>query len=91
MESWAANATSVALADEIRAELARQRRTGQELAETLEITAHTAGRRLSGAVPFDVVELAHIGQWLGVDPSTLLLRAHERAAALGAAEGQPAA
>lgn len=30
--------------------------------------AHTAGRRLRGEVPFDVVELVQIGIWLGVDP-----------------------
>lgn len=91
MESWAADATSVALADEIRAEMARQRYTGHQLADALGITAHTAGRRLSGAVPFDVVELAHIGQWLDVDPATLLVRAHERAVSRGESARQPAA
>ncbi|WP_336630643.1 MULTISPECIES: helix-turn-helix domain-containing protein [unclassified Microbacterium] len=92
MESWAAAATSAALADEIRVEMARQRRTGHELAVVLGITAHTAGRRLSGATPFDVVELARVGRWLAVDPATLLTRARERSRGQDSErEDQPAA
>lgn len=63
------------LAAEVRAELARQKRTAGELAEVLGITAHTAGRRLSGAVPFNVVELNTAARWLGMDPTVLMQRA----------------
>jgi hypothetical protein len=57
-----------AVASEVRAEMARQRKTNAEMALALGVTAHTVARRLSGAVPFDAVELVQIGLWLGVDP-----------------------
>ena len=56
------------VASEVRAELARQHRTAGDLASVLQITPHTAGRRLRGEIPFDVIELVQIGLWLGVDP-----------------------
>ncbi|MGR9839052.1 helix-turn-helix domain-containing protein, partial [Escherichia coli] len=60
------------LAGEVRAELARQKRTAGEMAQVLGITAHTAGRRLSGAVPFNVTELDAVARWLGVDVASLV-------------------
>jgi transcriptional regulator with XRE-family HTH domain len=54
------------VANEVRAEMARQRKTQLELAEALGVNAHTAGRRIRGEVPFDVVELESISSWLGV-------------------------
>ncbi|MBN9177658.1 MAG: hypothetical protein J0I43_09865 [Microbacterium sp.] len=91
MESRAPSAVSAALADEIRAEMARQRCTRRDVAAALEATPHTTERRLSGDVPFDVVQLARIGQLLGVDPATFLRRADERALSHGDTSTQPAA
>lgn len=54
------------VAGEVRAELARQKRTAGDLAAALDMTAHTIGRRLNGEVPFDVFELARAAIWLGV-------------------------
>lgn len=70
------------VADEVRAELARQRRTAGELAAALGITAHTVGRRLNGETPFNLIELAQTAQFLGITTATLMERAHraERAA-----------
>lgn len=60
------------VAGEVRAELARQRKSASDLAAALGITPHTAGRRLSGETPFDVVELARVATWLGVAMADLL-------------------
>lgn len=86
MEVQAAQSTSEALAAEVRAEMAAQNRTTGALAEALGITAHTAGRRLSGATPFDVVELALVAMWLGTEPESLLRRANEREQSLATKE-----
>jgi transcriptional regulator with XRE-family HTH domain len=51
--------------------MARQRKTQLELAETLRVNAHTAGRRIRGEVPFDVVELEAIAIWLDVPVAQL--------------------
>lgn len=64
--------TADRVASEVRAEMARRRKTATELAAVLGTTAHTAGRRLNGEVPFDVVELVAIGLWLDVDPGRFL-------------------
>ena len=61
-----------AVAAEVRAEMARQRRTQGELAAALRITAPTAARRLDGSVPFDVRELMTVAVWLGVPVTQLL-------------------
>lgn len=72
MESQAERAAAEKVAREVRAELARQKRTAAQLAAVIGVTAHTAGRRLSGATPFNVVELGAIAEWLGVEPYRLL-------------------
>lgn len=59
----------------VRAELARFDKTPADLATHLGITGQTARRRLSGEVPFDVVELALIAGWLGLDISALQVAA----------------
>jgi hypothetical protein len=66
------HSTAGRVASEVRAELARQRKTATDMAAVLYMTGHTAGRRLNGDVPFDVVELVALGAWLGVDPSKFL-------------------
>lgn len=63
------------LAGEVRAEMARQKRTAGELARVVGITAHTAGRRLNGAVPFNITELDAVARWLDIDLTALMKRA----------------
>lgn len=63
---------SEAVAAEVRAEMGRQRKTQAELASVLGITTATAARRLSGAVPFDVVELMQLSEWLDIDAAGLM-------------------
>jgi len=70
--------TTEAVASEVRAEMGRQRKTQADLAGVLGIYTATAGRRLDGSVPFDVVELATVARWLGVKASEIMARA-ERA------------
>lgn len=62
-------------ADEVRAELARQRRTAAELALAVGITQHTIGRRLNGVTPFNAVEMALAARFLGVSLPVLWERA----------------
>ena len=69
------------VASEVRGEMARQRKTQQELATTLGVNAHTAGRRIRGEVPFDVVELEVIAAWLDVPVSRLWPRNPEAVSA----------
>lgn len=68
-------AAAVSVADEVRAELARQRKTATELAVVLGITPHTAGRRLNGGTPFNIIELFSVGTWLGLTVAELARRA----------------
>lgn len=77
----AADRTARAVADEMRAEMARQRKTAVEFAAALGITPHTAGRRLNGESPFSIVELARGASWLGLTVGELISRA-ERAEAV---------
>jgi transcriptional regulator with XRE-family HTH domain len=70
------------LAGEVRAEMARQKRTAGEMAQALGITAHTAGRRLSGAVPFNVTELDAVARWLGVELEQLLQKSPRESKAM---------
>lgn len=57
---------AAAIASEIRAEMARQKKTQVQLAEALGITPITASRRLNGTTSFDAVEIFQVAQWLGV-------------------------
>lgn len=56
----------------VRAELARRRISGRELARGLDWSAPTTWRRLSGALPFDIDELAAVARFLDVPLSELL-------------------
>lgn len=60
------------VAGEVRAELARQRKTAADLSAALGVTPHTAGRRISGEVPFDVIELTQVSIWLGIPVERLM-------------------
>jgi transcriptional regulator with XRE-family HTH domain len=65
------HSTAERVAAEVRAQMARQRKTQGDLAEALGISEHTAGRRMRALVPFDVVELERIALWLDVPVATL--------------------
>ncbi len=67
--------TARRFADEVRGELARQRRTAAELALAIGVTQQTIGRRLSGATPFNAIEMAHVAGFLDVGLPTLWERA----------------
>ena len=59
-------------AAEVRAEMARQRRSGVELATHLDLSQQAVSRRLAGEVAFDLDELAAVAEWLGVPLQTLI-------------------
>ena len=56
----------------VRAELARRKIRGADLAQGLGLSRTTMWRRLNGTYPFDVEELAYIADHLGVPLSVLL-------------------
>ncbi|SDC44825.1 BetR domain-containing protein [Nocardioides lianchengensis] len=51
--------------------MARKKKKQLDLAEVLNITTATAARRLNGTVPFDVVELMVVANWLDVPVESL--------------------
>jgi transcriptional regulator with XRE-family HTH domain len=59
------------VADNIRAELARRRKTQSDLAILLGITHQAMSRRMCGQVSFRDRELAQIADHLGVDINLL--------------------
>lgn len=60
------------VAAEVRAEMARQSKSQSDLAQALGVTGQTAGRRLSGDVPFDIAEIALVADWLDRPVTSLL-------------------
>lgn len=73
--SISSEATARRFADEVRAELARQRRTAAELALAIGMSQHTIGKRLNGSIPFNAIEMALVANFLGVTLVTLWARA----------------
>lgn len=71
---------SKATAAEVRAEMARQNKTQAGLADALKVTAHTASKRMSGEIPFNIVELLAVARWLEVDLLRLLPQQQKAAA-----------
>ncbi|MDP5182135.1 helix-turn-helix transcriptional regulator [Blastococcus sp. BMG 814] len=59
-------------ADAVRAELARRRQSGRDLAAALGWSERTTSRRLSGQLPFTVDEILAVARYLGVPLTTLL-------------------
>ncbi len=57
---------------EVRAHLARSRKTQRDLSELLGISQPQVSARLRGSVVWDVDEIAAIAQWLGVPVSDLV-------------------
>jgi transcriptional regulator with XRE-family HTH domain len=60
------------VAANVRAEMARQRVTQQDLIERTGWSQPRISRRLTGAVAFDVAELAIVARALGKAPAELL-------------------
>lgn len=63
---------TVAVADEIRAELARRRKSQADLADALHMTQAAISRRLSGTTPITIDEFFQICHWLGIEPGQML-------------------
>jgi hypothetical protein len=60
------------VAAELRAEMARQKRTGVDLAAVLKCSQQSASRRLNGGQGLDLDELPVIAAWLDIDVMDLL-------------------
>lgn len=60
------------VASTVRAELARRRISGRDLATALGWSERTLRRRLAGAVPFTVDELTAVAGHLGIPAAELL-------------------
>lgn len=65
----------------LRAEMARQRKTGLDLARLLNCSQSSASRRMTGETVLDLDELGRIAEWLDVPLVTLLPAADNRIAA----------
>lgn len=59
------------VATEIRAEMARQRKTQVGLAKLLGVSDGTANNRFSGAYPYDLDELKAVACWLDTSVANL--------------------
>lgn len=64
--------TATHVAAEVRAEMARQRKTGMDLAELLGCSQSSAARRMSGETPLSLNEVYAVARWLGVSVSALV-------------------
>ena len=81
MTKQAPEKMAAAVADEIRVEMARQRRSNHDLAVKLGVTDHTAGRRINGDIPFNTIDLAIVAEWLEVELGERVARAKGNAQA----------
>lgn len=63
---------SQAVADSVRAEMARRKITQLAVANALGVSTAAVNRRLSGHVAWDVDDLAVVAQLLDMDPRDLL-------------------
>lgn len=68
---------SEAVAEEIRALLARRRMSGRQLAALLDVSQTWMSTRLKGTTPIDLNELSRIAAALNVEVAELLPRANE--------------
>lgn len=60
------------VAAEVRAQLARQRRSGRSIAKEIGYSQQSMSLRLTGKIPLNVVELTAIARILGVPVKALL-------------------
>lgn len=61
------------VAGNIRAEMARQKRQGNDLAAILKMSQTAVSRRLNGQVGLDIDELFTVAAWLNVPVTALLV------------------
>lgn len=64
--------TAQRVAGALRAEMARQRKTGLDLAQLLNCSQSSASRRMTGEVTLDLDEVGAISEWLDIPIATLL-------------------
>ena len=74
---------SRAVAENVRAEVARHRLPQSAIAEALGLSQQAVSRRLTGGVPFELDEVQAIAGLIGV-PTALLLAESEPATAVSA-------
>jgi transcriptional regulator with XRE-family HTH domain len=72
MRKDAERTPSVIVGDNIRAEMARQRVTQQELGRQLGLTGASVSRRLTGLTPFTIDEISRIAGLLKVTVEDLV-------------------
>ena len=60
------------VAEEVRALMGRHRVSQATIAEVLGVSRQAVSKRLTGETPFDVNEVAKLGDYFGVQPSQLL-------------------
>lgn len=58
--------------ENIRVEMTRRKVSAKDLASSLGLSYAALWRRMSGVVPWDLVELAAVAEHLNVDPRALL-------------------
>jgi transcriptional regulator with XRE-family HTH domain len=63
---------SQSAAARLRAEMARQKRSGVDLAKVLHISQQSASRRINGDTALTLDELAAAAEWLGLSVFDLL-------------------
>jgi hypothetical protein len=68
----AANTSSAVAAGAVRAEMARQQKTIDELALVIGREHRAARKRWKGIVSFTIDEIGDVADWLGVDKALLL-------------------
>lgn len=54
------------VAGNVRAEMARRKRTAPQLQELLHLSRNSVYRRMNGEVPFDLAELDEVARWLSL-------------------------
>ena len=67
-----ADETAARVGDTVRAEMARNRVTQEDLARRLNLSQAAVSRRLNGDIPFNVSELATVGRAVGVPLNRLV-------------------
>lgn len=69
------------VAGNVRAEMARRKRTATHLQELLHLSRNSVYRRMNGDVPFDLSELDQVARWLSLPLASLTTVEEEVAAA----------
>ena len=64
--------TNEVLGDEVRAWMARRRKTQADVGAVLRVTQSQVGKRLRGEIAWPVAEIVAVARFLGADPLDLL-------------------